>query len=233
MRTLIDSDGDRTLSPAQARRFYDRLGSWLDTQRFYEDRAVSALVARSRFEAAQSVFELGCGTGRLAARLLANVLSAGSRYTAVDVSATMVRLTTERLRPWAGRVNVRLTGGSARSGEPDACHDRFVATYVLDLLSDRAIRDVLAEAHRILTDDGLLCVVTLTSGSRGFARLVTAAWTWLQRRNPLLVGGCRPLHAADYLSGGCWGVEYPQTIVAFGVSSEIVVAAKRGRRVNS
>jgi SAM-dependent methyltransferase len=226
----VDSGHEHALSHAQARALYDRLGSWLDTQRFYEDRAVSALVARSRFEIAHAVFEFGCGTGRLAARLLADVLPADARYTAVDISATMVRLATERLRPWAARATVRLTDGSPRSGEPDASQDRFVSTYVLDLLADHDIRDVLTEAHRILADDGLLCLVTLASGSRGFARLVTGVWTWLHRRHPVLVGGCRPVHAADYLSGDRWGVEHQETIVAFGVSSEVTVAAKRGAR---
>ena len=195
-------DADRSLGHVRARQFYDRVGSWLDTQRFYEGRAIGALVARASFETAHWVFEFGCGTGRLAVRLLGRVLPPDARYTAVDISGTMVDLTTERLRPWAGRANVRLTDGSAPSGEPDASHDRFVSTYVLDLPSGRDIREALTEAHRIPTDHGLLCLATSTGGTRGLARLVTAGWTRLYRRNPYLVGACRPLRAADYLPPG-------------------------------
>ncbi len=220
-------DADRTLGPARARQFYDRVGSWLDTQRFYEDRAIGRLVARAGFETAHSVFEFGCGTGRLAARLLGDALPHDARYTAVDISGTMVGLTTGRLRPWAGRVNVRLTEGSAPLGEPGASHDRFVSTYVLDLLSDPDIQAALTEAHSILTDQGLLCLVTSTWGDRGFARVVTAGWTWLYRRDPVLVGGCRPLRAADYLPRDRWRLEHRESIAAFGITSEVVVASKR------
>src|SRR5512147_2600635 len=96
---------EEAISHAQARAFYDRLGSWLDTQRFHEDRAIGALVARARVETAHSVFEFGCGTGRLAVRLLGQALPPDARYNAVDISETMVDLTSERLWPWARRVN--------------------------------------------------------------------------------------------------------------------------------
>ncbi len=48
-----------------AKRFYDRIGAWQDAQ-IYERSALEHLVAHSDFEHASSVFELGCGTGRLA-----------------------------------------------------------------------------------------------------------------------------------------------------------------------
>lgn len=223
----VEPAGDHVLSHRQARAFYDRLGSWLDTQRFYEDPAVATLVAHSRFEAAHAVFEFGCGTGRLAARLLAHVLPVEARYTGVDISATMVRLAVGQLRPWAGRVGVRHTEGSPRTGEPDASYDRFVSTYVLDLLGEGDIRQVVTEAHRLLIDQGLLCLATLTRGSGAVGRFVTTAWSCVHRLNPALVGGCRPVRVADYLAGGQWRIEHQQVVVAFGVSTEVTVAAKR------
>ena len=46
------------------------------------------------------MFEFGCGTGRLAERLLHDHLPEQAIYTAVDISNTMFRLTRERLAQW-------------------------------------------------------------------------------------------------------------------------------------
>ena len=59
------------LTSEQARRVYDRIGRGQDWQRFYEDAATGDLVARAGFDAARSVVELGCGTGRFEAGILA------------------------------------------------------------------------------------------------------------------------------------------------------------------
>jgi len=65
---------DRYLSPEQAKRFYDRLGSAQDWQGFFENPAINELIAHATFDSAQSVFEFGCGTGALAASLLQHQL---------------------------------------------------------------------------------------------------------------------------------------------------------------
>jgi SAM-dependent methyltransferase len=61
---------ERTLSPARAKAFYDRFGRKQDAQAFYEDAALDDLVSHASFGTARTVFELGCGTGRLAVTLL-------------------------------------------------------------------------------------------------------------------------------------------------------------------
>ena len=70
---------DRYLSPAQAKRFYDRLGPAQDWQGFFENPAINELIAHAALESARSVFEFGCGTGALAARLLQQHLPANAR----------------------------------------------------------------------------------------------------------------------------------------------------------
>src|SRR5262245_12531739 len=150
---------ERTLTRAEARAFYDRFGARQDSQGFYEDAALDVLVQHGDFENAAAVFELGCGTGRFAARLLAAHLPPTARYRGVDLSPTMVTLARERLRPWTGRADVEPSDGSPPRG--DALWDRFVSTYVLDLLSPQDIAGTLAGASRLLRPGGLLCVVSL------------------------------------------------------------------------
>ena len=52
------------------------------------------------------MFELGCGTGRLAGNLLARHLPADARYLGADISDTMVTLSRARLRRFGGRAHV-------------------------------------------------------------------------------------------------------------------------------
>jgi hypothetical protein len=70
----VSEDNARTLSRDQARTFYDRFGKSQDLQNFYEHPATNALIAHAQLERANSVFELGCGTGSFADDLIARRL---------------------------------------------------------------------------------------------------------------------------------------------------------------
>jgi SAM-dependent methyltransferase len=125
----------RTLTADEAKRFYDRFGGKQDLQAFYEDPALDDLIAHSDFEHATAVFEFACGTGRLAERLMSAHLPSGSSYLGVDVSVVMVGLARARLLPWGARAEVTLSTGSMHLDAASGGFDRFLATYVLDLLS--------------------------------------------------------------------------------------------------
>ena len=208
-----------------AKRFYDRFGAKQDLQ-FYENPALDRLLALADFEHASCVFELGCGTGRLAARLLRERLPPTARYAGVDVSTTMTQLTQARLADFGERAVVRRSDGAARQLDADRTFDRFVATYVLDLLPEAKIRDVLGEARRVLVPGGWLCVVGMTEGQGPVSRAMCGAWKALHALSPRLVGGCRPLRVREFLAVNAWRVEHAEVVSAWGVCSEIVVAAK-------
>jgi ubiquinone/menaquinone biosynthesis C-methylase UbiE len=215
------------LTPQQARRVYDRIAGAQDWQRFYEDAATGELVARAGFGAAHSLVELGCGTGRFAAALLAHHLPADATYVGVDVSPRMASLATSRLRPWANRATIALVDGDAGLPAADGSADHFVANYVFDLLSPENTAAALAEARRVLVPGGLLCAAGLTDGERGVAALVSRAWRDVWARWPAVVGGCRPVRLADALEPAEWEVRQCRPVVAWGVASEVVVAARR------
>jgi ubiquinone/menaquinone biosynthesis C-methylase UbiE len=216
-----------TLTPKQAKAFYDRFGAKQDWQGFYENPARSDLVAHADFGTAGAVFEFGCGTGEFAARLLAEHLPPRCSYTAVDISETMVRLARARLAPWSDRARVDRSSGSMILEAEDGAFDRFVSNYVLDLLSDADIRGLLAEAHRILSPGGRLCIAGLTRGTAPVASLVTRLWETLYAWRPALLGGCRPIDLRDYLDPGRWRIEHRNVCTAFGISSEVLVGSRR------
>jgi ubiquinone/menaquinone biosynthesis C-methylase UbiE len=214
-------------TPEDARRFYDRFGARQDTQGFYENPALDALIEHADFRHAQAVFEFGCGTGALARRLLEMVLPAGASYLGLDISETMVGLATERLVPWRDRAEVRLSDGSPRLPVPDGAFDRFVANYVFDLFGPDYQAQVLAEGHRILRPGGLLCTVALTHGTTTFSRLVSRLWDGISCRWPRLVGGCRPIRLGDELDPERWEIRHREVVASYGISSEVLVAERR------
>jgi ubiquinone/menaquinone biosynthesis C-methylase UbiE len=217
---------DRTLSHAEARRFYDRFGARQDAQAFYERPALERLVAELQLAKAHGVVELGCGTGRLAAELLGGPLPPDCRYLGLDVSATMIGLARARIAPFGARACVRQTEGEPRIPASDASFDRFLSTYVLDLLSEEEIRLVLAEAHRVLAPGGLLGVASLTRGERGLPRALSQLWRGLHRLRPALVGGCRPIALAPYLSGAGFSFRHRSVVAPYAIASEVVVAER-------
>jgi SAM-dependent methyltransferase len=210
----------------RVRRFYDRLGRWQDFQP-YEDPALDALVRSGDFEHAHAVFEFGCGTGRVAERLLATRLPSDARYVAIDVSGTMAALAAGRVARFGGRARVARADGLAGTSEPGGAFDRFVCTYVLDLLAETDRAAVIGEAHRLLAPGGRLCLASLTAGATFLSRIVTALWRAAYAVSPVAVGGCRPVELTACVPGACWNISRREIIVRYGVTSEVLVAERR------
>jgi SAM-dependent methyltransferase len=217
---------EKILSQADARRVYDRIGRAQDTQAFYEDRATAEVVAHAHLESAHAVFEFGCGTGRFAEGLLARRLPADAVYRGVDVSPVMVELARARIARFGERATVRQTEGGPPTDEPTAAYDRFLSSFVLDLLSEDAIEQVLAQAHRMLRPGGLLGLCSLTPGFTLASRLFTWFWTGLHSLHPALVGGCRPIELLRFLPDTRWVVRHQARVSPFGVPLEAVVAER-------
>ncbi len=219
------SSGRGRFGPAQAARFYDRIGSAQDTQAFYEDAAVDRLLAEARLGDAGRVLEIGCGTGRLAERLLTDWLPPEATYLGIDVSPTMVRLSRARVAPWRDRARVVQVKGGEQPLPPDSGSiDRVVTTYVLDLLGDDDRPATIRECQRVLRTGGLLCHAGLAPGQGPFTSAVSAIWRGVHAISPWLVGGCAPFLLAEELPAADWRVRHVARVARFGITSEVVVA---------
>ena len=216
------------LRKEQVEAFYDRFGKKQDSQAFYEDPAVDEMIRHAGFATAERVVEFGCGTGRLAARLLSAHLPANARYWGCDVSTTMVGLAQDRLRAYGARAEVTRTGGTPSLPLPDGGADRFVSTYVLDILPEGETEEVIEEARRVLRVGGLICLASLTEAVGPLSALVMAVWKRLFAIRPSLVGGCRPIQLRPRFASPGWEIVHQRKVAAFGIPSEIVVARKRG-----
>jgi len=219
----------RLLTHDQARRFYDRFGARQDSQLFYEGPALADLLPRLDLAACRAVIEYGCGTGRLAAELLARWLPADAAYLGLDVSGTMIALAEARLRSYGPRARQRRVDGAPRIDSPDGACDRFICCYVLDLLAEDEIRALLHEAHRLLAPGGLLGLVAFTYGTGAVSRLVSGLWSGVHLLSPALVGGCRPVALAGFVAPPEWQTLHRGVVTPFGIPSEIVVARSVAR----
>lgn len=206
------------------RRFYDRFGAWQDSQGFYENAVQEKLIRNSDFPHARSVLEVGCGTGKFAARLLAEALPDDARYVGIDLSSTMVDLSRKRISPWADRAEIVQSDGGFDFTSYGPPLDRIIFIYVLEILSEMQIQKALAGAHAALTPGGLLCAAVLTEGIDTLSRLTTSVWSALHNMQPYLVGGCRPLVLRDHIPEKSWQIRHRDVIVSMSVPSEIIVA---------
>jgi ubiquinone/menaquinone biosynthesis C-methylase UbiE len=213
------------LDAVAARRVYDRIGRLQDTQRFYEDTATRRLADLANFNECASVFELGCGTGRYAAHLLATSIPTKATYVGVDISPTMVNLARRRLRPSGERAQVLLVEPPGLQLPADtASFDRFISAYVFDLLSTGDAQALLSEAHRILKPNGLLGLVSLTHGTTSGSKIVSSGWAAVAKRVPSLLGGCQPVDLRQLVSEPAWLTEHCEVVVKLMVPSQILVA---------
>lgn len=220
--------GSPPFTHADARAFYDRFAALQEWQGFYESPALELLVREGAFGEAHAVLELGCGTGRLAERLLGRELPPDARYLGLDVSPVMVARTRRRVARFGARAEVRETDGALRLDVPDASRDRFVAAYVLELLSPDDAALAISEARRVLAPGGRLCAASLSAGATPASRALCRAWSALADRAPRLVGGCRPVDLPPLLDTASWEVTTCATVVAFAVPTQVVVATARG-----
>lgn len=211
------------LETGAVERVYDRIGALQDTQAFYEDPALAALLRHGAFERAHSVYEAGCGTGRVARRLLREVLPYDCRYVGADVSAHMLATTRSRIAAFPNACVIRADVAAFR---PAGSFDRVLSLFVVDLMSDAQVAAFLRCTYDVLADGGLLCVAGLAEGERGIARAVSAIWKRVHDVAPAIVGGCRPGSIVRHLPLQRWRILEAEHQCAYGVSSEAVVAVK-------
>ncbi len=98
--------------------------------------------------------------------------------------------------------------------------DVILNCYMFDLLSESDIDEAIREFHRVLKSRGRLVLVTMAQQSWA----VEPVWMWFRRHAPRVVGGCRPIAAAPFLTAAGWLIEQQERISQFGFRSELTLA---------
>lgn len=222
MRVLFE---EKILTYDEAKRFYDSFGKKQDKQ-FYEEPAINELIEYGKFDRAKNIVEFGCGTGKLASRLLKRVLPNDWHYTGVDVSQTMIALCQKNIEQFSKRAKCYKNEGAPKIILPDQSADRFISAYVLDLLTEKDVLTLLNEAYRILVPGGYLCVAGLTHGVTFTSRIVEFLWNSLYKLNPYIVGGCRPINVTTHIQSDKWHIIHDSIVVSYGIPSEVIIARR-------
>lgn len=205
----------QTITRAQARAIYNRLGAGLDRAARFEAAAKAAALGLLDAAPGQHVLHIGVGTGAEHAALQRAV---GPRGLVVgcDLSRGMLELTRSRAD------TPLCEGDAARLPFRAGRFDRLFSAYMLDLIPLAEIPTVLAEFRRVLRPGGRLVLVSLTEGVTLASRLFVAGWKLGYRLDPARFGGCRPLQLAALLRDQGFGVER-HVVVQRGFPSEILV----------
>lgn len=213
----LGDDGRRAMT------IYDFLapvyGAWAALTEAKAHRRAMALLRRLPCE---RLLEVAVGTGKEIATLASDPgrgLSVG-----VDLSGAMLKRARRRVR--------RTPVSRALLCQADAhalplragSFDCILSCYMIDLIPDTDIPVVLREFHRVLRSRGLLVLVVM--GEQ--ARVVQQAWMMLFRHIPALVGGCRPIQAAEYLRNSGWEIESQERITQSGFRNEVLTARTLG-----
>jgi demethylmenaquinone methyltransferase/2-methoxy-6-polyprenyl-1,4-benzoquinol methylase len=201
---------------------YERLAGLYGLNALLGAAVAREAVARADLRPGQTVLELGVGTGRDLGWLAARV-APGGRAVGVDLAAAMARRAARRVGR-AGHPAAVLRADARRLPCRDEAADVVFGARLLDLLDERDIAAVLAEAYRVLRPGGRLVLVNMSKPGE--------ALTWFERCYRALpaVGGwlfvSRPVLAAPLLAS--------RGFVAIGrvyrrgvpLGSEIVTARK-------
>jgi ubiquinone/menaquinone biosynthesis C-methylase UbiE len=210
---------ENILSTPAAQRFYDRIGHRYDWFEFYEAKAKERAHQALDLAQDQKVLSVGVGTGKGLSRIIRDISPEGIGF-GLDISPVMVCLTKERTSAPVCLADARLLPYRSHS------FDRIFAAYVLDLLPQIDLEDLLVGFQRVLKSSGIMVIITLTEGVDRSSRALVAAWKGLFALNPALCGGCRPLQLAEIVKRIGFEQVEREVIVQMAVPSEVVRAIR-------
>jgi demethylmenaquinone methyltransferase/2-methoxy-6-polyprenyl-1,4-benzoquinol methylase len=198
-------------------RFYDALATHYDWFSLYEARSKQLALERLDLAQAQSILNVGLGTGKYYVEAQ-TLLGDQGLMAGVDLSFSMLKVAQSR------KIIALVQADGAGLPFTAASFDRLLCTYVLDLVALADLPRWLREFRRVLKPGGRMVLVSLTEGvslpSKGFV----AVWKLAYRLSPIACGGCRPLQLSALVRQAGFEWLERQVVLQLGVPSELLVA---------
>ncbi len=187
-----------------------------------EGRARGRGIALAGVQDGESVLDVATGTGLILADLVKR--NPTGFNAGIDISAGMLQKARNRLKNAPARVELK-QGSAFAIPYPDATFDLLTNGYMFDLMPVEAMPGILAEFRRVLKPGGRLVLTNMTIGERPGSQV----YQWIYRRSPALMGGCRGVKIASFLTQAGFQVltrEYHQQML---FPSEVILAKRLSR----
>lgn len=207
-------------SKAEAIAWYDRLAPWYDAvvSRFGR-RPRQAGIQLLSVEPEEQVLEIGSRTGR-ALVAFARAARPTGHVIGVDASGGMCAEASKAVRRAGVDESVSLIrGDAARLPLADGTVDAVFSSFTLELFDTPVMETVLKECERVLSENGRLCVVSL---SKGNTSLLTRAYERVHERYPRYAD-CRPIYTEKILQAAGFTVVTRESVPLWGLRADVVL----------
>ncbi len=211
-------------SKSTARKGYDRLSCAYDLLAgASETPLMRAGLEMMAVGEAESVLEIGCGTGKGLVELSKKVGDPGHVY-GIDLSLGMLRQAQARSAKAGLRKRVTLVeGDGAELPYRSASFTAVFLSFTLELFDTPEIRLVLAECWRVLVPGGRLGVVSMLHTEH--PSWVVRLYEWFHTHLPTYVD-CRPIEAHLMIQAAGFRTENMHRRSMWGLPVELVIAKK-------
>ena len=211
------------MSRQETKANYDRLSNWYDLFARFEKKYREAGLRKLDACAGEMVLEIGFGTGHCILALAQAIGDRGRVY-GIDISEGMCSVAQARVLKaglWQ-RVSLQC-GDAARLPFKASIFDAIFMSFALELFDAHEIPTVLGDCHRVLRDDGRICIVAMSN--KGKDRTTVKLYEWFHRRFPKYVD-CRPINAREALEGASFSISDVTEMSMWGLPVEIVLAKR-------
>lgn len=225
---MSDSDETRMSqvvhSHESARASYNRLSRWYDTLAGQsETRLVELALEKFAAVEGETILEIGFGTGTALIALARSVGNTGAVFGA-DISDGMLAIASgkaQRAGIWE-RVNLRRSDAVHLEYEEGQFNGIFMS-FTLELFDPVDIPLVLRECHRVLRQEGRVCVVAMAK--KESPNLITRLYEWAHTRFPKVID-CRPIFVHQWLEDAGFSVIDVTDASIWGLPVQTVLAKR-------
>lgn len=213
-----------TRSKQEAIVVYDRLSRWYDWLSFSSEQPLTELgLTKLNAKAAETVLEIGFGTGHALLALAASVGDTG-RVVGIDISPRMFKVASKKIVGANLSRNVILEQGDAASLPLDMdLFDAIFISFTLELFDTPEIAAVLSECQRVLKSGGRICVVAMARDAR--ENIPLRIYEWFHQHLPAYVD-CRPIYIQSALMAAGFQLRDVTRKWMWGLPVDICLAQK-------
>jgi ubiquinone/menaquinone biosynthesis C-methylase UbiE len=211
------SKSDAQIAYNRMSRIYDLLAGSSETRLMHQ--GLEMLAVRE----AESVLEIGCGTGKALSELSPQVGGTGWVH-GIDLSPGMLQKAQQRLKKTGLAHQVMLLEGDGTYlPYQSASFSAVFLSFTVELFDTNEIPLVLAECRRVLIPNGRLGVVSMLKTAQ--PNWIVRLYEWFHAHLPKYVD-CRPIDVHTLISLAGFRIENKQVRSMWGLPVEMVVASK-------